>query len=216
MHAAFMPQALGPVATFAFYAIIAARNGTAFDPSRVFTSLSLLILFTQPLFAFFQDLITFRTIFGCVNRIEEFLLQETRSDHRIMDMNMVSDSGSVKTERMSNPNDIELVQMSHRDPKREISADVVRIEDASFGWSKEEAPILHDISCTIKRSQLTMLVGPVASGKSTLLKAMLGETTSSKGFVYVSETASAYCDQTPWLIVSYILLFSLFCTNWGF
>ena len=107
-----MPQALGPVATFAFYAIIAARNGTAFDPSRVFTSLSLLILFTQPLFAFFQDLITFRTIFGCVDRIEKFLLQETRSDHRIMELKMASGSSSINAERAENSDEIELVQMS--------------------------------------------------------------------------------------------------------
>ncbi|KAF2659533.1 P-loop containing nucleoside triphosphate hydrolase protein [Lophiostoma macrostomum CBS 122681] len=197
---AFMPQALGPVATFAFYAIIAAKDNTAFDPSRVFTSLSLLILFTQPLFAFFQDLITFRTIFGCVGRIEKFLLQETRSDHRLMDSNMTAASFPATAERVGNPDEFELVQMPRRVSKSEVSADVVRIEDASFGWNKEEAPILHDINCTIKRSQLTMLVGPVASGKSTLLKAILGESMSSKGFVYVSETASAYCDQTPWLI----------------
>jgi ATP-binding cassette, subfamily C (CFTR/MRP), member 1 len=199
-----MPQALGPVATFGFYAIIAAKNDTAFDPSRVFTSLSLLILFTQPLFAFFEDLLTFQTLFGCLNRIEKFLLQETRSDHRIVAANATPNLKSADARLIRNSLEIELAPLRRDASKRgstsEASSDVVKIEEASFGWDKEKDPILHDISCTLKRGQLTMLIGPVASGKSTLLKAILGETTSSKGFLYVSETESAFCDQTPWLI----------------
>lgn len=45
-----------------------------------------------------------------------------------------------------------------------------------------------------------MFIGPVASGKTTLLKALLGETPSSKGFVHISTLDFSFCDQTPWLL----------------
>jgi ABC-type bacteriocin/lantibiotic exporter with double-glycine peptidase domain len=45
-----------------------------------------------------------------------------------------------------------------------------------------------------------MLVGPVGSGKSSLLKAILGETTSSMGNVSLDASEVAFCDQTPWVM----------------
>ena len=78
--------------------------------------------------------------------------------------------------------------------------DAIIIRNGTFGWSSSDGSVLRDISLSIRISQLSMIIGPVACGKSTLLKALLGETPSSQGFVYVSTTEVAFCDQTPWLI----------------
>ena len=63
-----------------------------------------------------------------------------------------------------------------------------------------------------------MIVGPIASGKSPLLKALLGETPSSKGFVYVATREIAFCDQSPFLkngtVQANILGFSDFDGPW--
>jgi ABC-type bacteriocin/lantibiotic exporter with double-glycine peptidase domain len=96
--------------------------------------------------------------------------------------------------------EIELVAFSPT-PSSTKATDVISVRNGAFGWDKDAEPILRDINLTIERSSLTLLIGPVASGKSTLLKALLGETPSSKGFVYVSTLESAWCEQTPWLIV---------------
>jgi len=45
----------------------------------------------------------------------------------------------------------------------------------SFALKDGREAILKDIDFTIARSSLTMIVGPIASGKSTLLKALLSE-----------------------------------------
>ncbi|KAF2012008.1 multidrug resistance-like protein [Aaosphaeria arxii CBS 175.79] len=203
---AFAPQALSPVATFAFYAVVSAKEGSTLDAPRLFSSLALLTLLTQPLFALIGDLLEFRTTFGCVDRIEKYLITETRTDHRLaVASNATASSYSSFPESgqshawQAGTDDIELLHEPRGFGTRNVISEVVRIEAGSFAWSKDSQPVLHDINLAVQRSQLTMLIGPVASGKSTLLKAMLGETASSKGFVYVSEKEIAYCEQTPWL-----------------
>jgi ABC-type bacteriocin/lantibiotic exporter with double-glycine peptidase domain len=54
----------------------------------------------------------------------------------------------------------------------------------------------------IPKSSLTVVVGPVASGKSTLCKALLGEIPVSEGKVALSTRFSriGFCDQTPLLL----------------
>lgn len=58
------------------------------------------------------------------------------------------------------------------------------------------------IIISIPRSKLTFIVGLVASGKSTLCKELLGETSISKGYIQLNEPSPeiAFCDQTPHLI----------------
>ncbi|OBT89356.1 hypothetical protein VE02_01426 [Pseudogymnoascus sp. 03VT05] len=46
-----------------------------------------------------------------------------------------------------------------------------------------------------------MIIGPVGSGKSTLIQALLGETVTHKGFITMGSIDSiAFCAQTPWLV----------------
>jgi ATP-binding cassette subfamily C (CFTR/MRP) protein 1 len=64
---------------------------------------------------------------------------------------------------------------------------------------KEEKEVLHDITANLPANALTVIVGPVASGKSTLLKGVLGEVYTTAGVVWVASRTAAFCDQTPWL-----------------
>ena len=82
----------------------------------------------------------------------------------------------------------------------EMATDSIVVRNGTFGWSSSDEPVLRDLNFSIKAFGLTMIIGPVACGKSTLLKALLGETPSSQGFIYVSTTEVAFCDQTPWLV----------------
>lgn len=73
-------------------------------------------------------------------------------------------------------------------------------QNASCGWDREKAPTLSNLNFKIKEGSLTMIVGPVSSGKSTLLKALLGETPASKGLERSFYTEVAYCSQSAWLV----------------
>ena len=166
----------------------------------MFTSLSLLSLLTQPLSQTFQNIPVFFAAVGCFQRIQAFLLTDTKSDHRLMIK--ASDARYLFPESDTDQDGIELQSMK---PTAEGSSgqpsdsDAIIVRNGTFGWNSSDVSALEDINITIKSSRLTMIIGPVASGKSTLLKSFLGETPSSKGFIYMASTEIAFCDQTPWL-----------------
>jgi ATP-binding cassette, subfamily C (CFTR/MRP), member 1 len=60
--------------------------------------------------------------------------------------------------------------------------------------------ILKDISTRFPRPSFTIIVRPVESGKSTILRSLLGEASCSRGVIRVCTPDVAFCDQTPWLI----------------
>lgn len=55
-------------------------------------------------------------------------------------------------------------------------------------------------SFTVQTGSLTILVGPVGSGKTVLLKAILGELPCSSGKVSVSSKDMSFCKQTSWIL----------------
>lgn len=59
--------------------------------------------------------------------------------------------------------------------------------------------VLEDVNFEVKASTLSMIVGSVGSGKSVLLKAILGEAQASEGQIHVSSAKIAFCDQVAWL-----------------
>jgi ATP-binding cassette, subfamily C (CFTR/MRP), member 1 len=73
-------------------------------------------------------------------------------------------------------------------------------DNADIVWSPEaRQPVLHNLSLTIHRG-LTAIMGPVASGKSTLLQTMIGETILKTGSMTSNAARAAFCSQTPWII----------------
>jgi len=188
INVAFVPEHVSPIITFAIFAAIGKGTlGTA----KMFTTITLITLITSPLGLVFQGIPNIMGAVNCLQRIQKFLQAETKSDHRLLLQ------GSLNGVPPSSTNeDIELgvlksdVNVSLLKARTE---NAVVIQNGTFGWKAEE-PILQDISMSIQSSQLTLIIGPVASGKSTLLKALLGETPSSQGFVYISSTEVAFCD----------------------
>ncbi|KIJ50859.1 hypothetical protein M422DRAFT_158793, partial [Sphaerobolus stellatus SS14] len=91
------------------------------------------------------------------------------------------------------------LQLEDKDRQDAIDQPVSSSEDlifeGSFSWSKEAEPALHDIKIQLPYNSLTMCIGPVASGKSTLLMSILGETLPnmriqvSGGIAYASQDA---------------------------
>lgn len=80
------------------------------------------------------------------------------------------------------------------------SRNCIVAENASCGWDRQKTPTLMNLNFKIREGSMTMIVGPVSSGKSTLLKALLGETPAAKGLQRSFFTEVAYCSQSPWLV----------------
>jgi ABC-type multidrug transport system fused ATPase/permease subunit len=79
----------------------------------------------------------------------------------------------------------------------EGSADL-SLQGASFAWPGVEQNVLEDITMAFPPG-LTVIYGEVASGKTALLQALLGELDKREGDFIQPDQVMAYCAQTPWL-----------------
>ncbi|KAI5922440.1 ABC multidrug transporter [Camillea tinctor] len=176
---AFTPLLGSPFITFAV-------SRRSLDATRLFTSLSYLVLMTQPLSQLFQNLPQIAAGVSCLGRIQGFFELETRHDFR----------------NVLNIKKIDLSKTSHlkSSPSSTKNEPVIIIEDGNFGWESSRV-VLRDINVAIERASLTMVAGPVASGKTTFCKVLLGEIPYSYGKVSVAKALPrvGYCDQTPFL-----------------
>lgn len=75
------------------------------------------------------------------------------------------------------------------------------MEEAAFRMKKSSdlKPILSDVSLHVPRGSMTVVVGPVGSGKSLLLSALAGEMDLVAGHLELAERI-AYVPQLPWIM----------------
>ncbi|XP_040061750.2 multidrug resistance-associated protein 1-like [Ixodes scapularis] len=76
--------------------------------------------------------------------------------------------------------------------------DAVSVKNGTFSWFSHKTPVLNNINVTVKTGQLIAVVGPVGSGKSSLLSAILGNLRIFSGSVDRAESV-AYSPQCPWI-----------------
>ncbi|XP_017337542.1 multidrug resistance-associated protein 4 isoform X1 [Ictalurus punctatus] len=83
-----------------------------------------------------------------------------------------------------------------QDENKEVS---VVVQDLICYWEKSlDVPTLQNISFSLKMGQLLTVIGPVGSGKSSLLSTILGELPQDKGVVKVTGNLT-YASQQPWM-----------------
>ena len=179
---AFTPMAVSPVVTFAI-------TSRTLDVNTIFTSYSYLILLSAPLITLFQTVPSLLAAFTCLARIQSFIDKDARVDFR-------ESAFSLSDEKTGSGN-IELGDIRNREG---TAGTAMTIAGGSFGW-EEGKYNLQGIDLKIPVSRLTMVVGPVASGKSTLCKVLLGETPIAQGRVAFGPVSRkvGYCDQVPHL-----------------
>ncbi|KAI6758651.1 hypothetical protein HG530_010891 [Fusarium avenaceum] len=168
----FTPTTIGPLMAFAV-------TSRSLEVTRIFPSLAFMTLVAGPLSSLFQNIPALMSAIACLGRIDAYVNQDSREDPRLMlqqDPLIIEKGDTPKT------------------------SPVVEVKGGEFGWTADK-PVLRDVNMKVFASSLTVISGTVASGKSTLLKALLGETTFSSGVITLSSTFRkiGYCDQTPFL-----------------
>ncbi|KAF5242417.1 hypothetical protein FANTH_8703 [Fusarium anthophilum] len=170
--------------------MLAATKSHNFTSQKVYTAIALLTLLTVPLGSIFRSFSPLMSAFACLQRIQAFLELDTRKDPRLI-THSTPDTPSVSSDEKINI-----------EPLNAPRGSAVRLVDASFGWQSKGQACLRNINLTVNYSALTVIIGPVGSGKSTLCKALLGETPFAAGKVVLDHDASCkigYCDQIPFI-----------------
>lgn len=180
-------------------AIFWSKADEGLSVSEAFTSLSIVTIAATPINNILVSMLQLFGVVGCFSRLQEFLKQPDRTDPRQSVIGSQMYDKSIATSEGTTKNDASAIEMSSLSDLRSDQEDIaIRLSGATFAVPKA-GDVLHDISMEVKRATLSMIVGRVGCGKSSLLKAMAGELDLKSGTVETSSTEVAYCDQTPWI-----------------
>ncbi|XP_037993694.1 ATP-binding cassette sub-family C member 8 isoform X1 [Motacilla alba alba] len=208
-----------------------------FSPSVAFASLSLFHILVSPLFLLSSVVRSTVKALVSVQKLSEFLSSEEigeehdkSSELRSADNHSKYQAVPLKVVNRKRParEDWNNYSSHTRRPINITEADdfCVKITNGFFTWTPEGPPALSNIDIRIPQGQLTMIVGQVGCGKSSLLLAILGEMQKISGNISWtsctsdSETgedfspekespvdmevrkrgAVAYASQKPWLL----------------
>ncbi|KAF7870491.1 hypothetical protein EAF04_004235 [Stromatinia cepivora] len=180
---AFLPEMISPVVTFAIFINVANHGSGVFASTVVYTSISTLLLETQPLTQLFQVIPQLVAAISSFGRISHFLERPSLVDKR---ENFDSNVSARSETFMTNTDDIPLDDLNLSQETK-----------SSTVFSLTTMPLPHKVSIKIQGG--AFVIGPVASRKSTLYNAILGEIPFSEGIVQLSSSPIALCDQTPFL-----------------
>ena len=126
---------------------------------------------------------------SCFDRIQKFLLSQSWVDAR----SNLGATGQTESDGPRLSTDFPLLPLSTP------SSVAVMVSDATVEPSSGAAIAIKKATFSIARGSFTMIVGPISSGKTTLLKAILGELPCLDGCIEVQLRRMAYCSQSVWL-----------------
>ncbi|KAJ6476005.1 P-loop containing nucleoside triphosphate hydrolase protein [Mycena vitilis] len=168
------------VVTLAAYAVMLAKGWGELPPldvSRIFTLFTIVNLLNGPLNSIGQQLPSLFASFASLGRIQGFLQLPEKSD---------------AAQSQVEPDD---ATQAEGGTAEEVE---VSMKGCTFAWD-EKTHVLKDVSLELVPRELHMVVGSVASGKSSLLMSILEETKLVEGTVKVRARKIALAGQTPFI-----------------
>lgn len=179
-------QAITPVVVLAG-GIFWTGSSKQLHAADIFATLSVIALVSSPLNTLLTTAPALVSIMSSVDRLQKFLLQDEAADMRERLGRRVSGSQPGPEEEGT-----ELQDLAKQGVEMELTDGDVPAGD------KTEA-LLHKVNLSVKTGSLVMITGAVGSGKSVLLKAILGEGRINSGSLAIRTDDMAYCDQSAWL-----------------
>ncbi|XDV24942.1 hypothetical protein PO909_028962 [Leuciscus waleckii] len=198
------------LATFVTHAYI---EEVRLSPAKAFASLALFHILVMPLFLL-STVVRFAVkALVSVQKLSEFLQSDEIGDDswRNGDMSMPLEvgkkykyQGDTKAVNRKGRYRMDNYEQPMRRQLRPTETEdvAVQVNDGFFTWGSNLST-LSDINIRIPTGQLTMIVGQVGCGKSSLLLAMLGEMQTISGKVFWSNKnrySVAYATQKSWLL----------------
>uniref|UniRef100_A0A667Z3D6 ATP-binding cassette, sub-family C (CFTR/MRP), member 9 n=1 Tax=Myripristis murdjan TaxID=586833 RepID=A0A667Z3D6_9TELE len=209
----FMNAAIPIAAVLATFVTHHFINESGPSSSEAFAALALFHILVTPLFLL-STVVRFAVkALVSVQKLGEFLQSDEIGDDswRNGDMSYPLDTckkhfGATKAINRKQPMRYQMDNYEHptrRQMRPAETEDVaVKVSNGFFTWGSNLST-LSDINIRIPTGQLTMIVGQVGCGKSSLLLAMLGEMQTISGKVYWSNKnrySVAYATQKSWLL----------------
>ncbi|OAA55637.1 ABC transporter, transmembrane domain, type 1 [Cordyceps fumosorosea ARSEF 2679] len=179
------------------------RRDGALSVELFFTILAVVTMVTNPLAAVLSSISFWSTGFASISRIQQYLLKREPSDTREFEPEQSlgsrpSSISSLDSVLSTGTADQGLGTVRNRRRSRQPRF-AVEMSDVSVTMDTS-APILREVSVKIPRRSMTMIFGRVGSGKSTMLKTILGEIEPRRGVIKLGSRSVSYCGQVPWIL----------------
>ncbi|SCV70351.1 BQ2448_1745 [Microbotryum intermedium] len=191
---------LASIIVFAVYA----ATGHSQNPAEIWTSLSLLNLLRMPMMLLPNSLSTIADANSALKRLTPVFTAETLPEaHTVSEdsKTALTVQGADFEWESATPPSKDAEKNNNKKELPSPTASPKLADTEKLDSIVEEAPAppsrLHDISLDVPRGQLLCVVGPVGSGKSSLLQGLLGEMRKTRGQVVWGGSVS-YCAQTAW------------------
>ncbi|KAG8355299.1 Multidrug resistance-associated protein 1 [Fusarium venenatum] len=169
---------MAPVFAFGTYSILSlVRDTVPLTATVAFTSLTAFSLLSSAISSCINCVLAVVTARGSLERMQAHMSTEPCSDEYER-----YGSGSPYANMGEKPSNA-----------------AIMMSDVTATWNADLPPIISDISLFLPNSRLTMIIGPVGCGKTTLLNAILGEVPYATGTITLNRDELGYCSQTPWL-----------------
>jgi ABC-type uncharacterized transport system fused permease/ATPase subunit len=164
-----LPWALAPALTFVVYA----AQGKELKATKAFSSLSIITLLTNPASKLLSAIPSIAASSGSFDRIQAFLLLDTSPQHTTEGLYRTRE-----TEVDASPHIAEMQYMSFKGPPdtTDLQTPVISMKNLSIRPSSSAKIGLRDVNLEVPLGALVIIQGPVGSGKSMLLRAILGQT----------------------------------------
>ncbi|KID79154.1 ABC transporter atnG [Metarhizium brunneum] len=184
------PSRFAPVLTFGIALLsFGSKSGEKFTVAKAFTAMSILGLVTGPLSWLMFSLPTLISSFASFTRLQDFIM--TCEDSR------VRYSDAVIPGELNGPSPG--TGSGAVAPFGFLGDAIIAAKDASIIFKTDDEAVLRDINLSIQPGSFTLVAGKVGSGKTVLLRGLLGQL-QTKGYLKVYGAGAAYCAQTPWLM----------------
>ncbi|GCB74809.1 hypothetical protein scyTo_0003902 [Scyliorhinus torazame] len=194
----FMNAAIPIAAVLATFLVYTQNNEMELSSAVAFTSLSLFNILVTPLFLL-STVIRF-TVKALVSqqKLKEFLTSDEISDDGFrggetsLNVETCKKHSGVHTKAFNRKQPLKDQLEGFEQPlrrfirSRETEDVTVKVTDGSFSWGNGMVTLCN-ISIRVPKGQLTMIVGQVGCGKSSLLLATLGEMLKVCGKIYWSK-----------------------------
>jgi ABC-type bacteriocin/lantibiotic exporter with double-glycine peptidase domain len=174
------------LAVFAAYSIETNLGITQpLSTTKAFTSFALITLLTQPAAMLLQTFPSVISTKGCFDRIQVFLLDADFKEDRLS--SSMDSEYEDKTSQSKINTDIQSLQIELAVSELDLHTPANRDGDKNL------------ISFNILRGTIWMISGPVGSGKTTILRLILGEIPNT-GKITIRSPHYGYCSQSPWIL----------------
>lgn len=174
---------------------ISLREGLT--PSVLFTALMAMDLITEKLEGVRWAHQRIGIAMGCYDRLQAFYCAtEYRRTRTVRRPILLQVQHSLINDSAEFPTNDQRMQMR----RGFVNTDPVQLHNITVKRPDTGTTMFRDVSISVPRGKLTVILGSTGSGKSQLLKVLLDETQRQAGQLFIERGATlAYCRQTVWL-----------------